>query len=152
MNAIQNAPCVQEVYNRTQLLGNISQQSGKKVFYLIDVRRPGGDYVAHVMLNYRATILLKETSKSNACPVCYLPVIAFTIAKTMKRGKLDRFTVKIAHWCWIARAEHPKPELRSAIGLLLLPAEQGSHGCALREAQDSIKAPHLRDCAFKVGI
>jgi hypothetical protein len=56
---------------------------GKKILYLINVGRPSGYYVAHIMLNNGATILHKQASKFNACPVCYLPVMTFPIAETM---------------------------------------------------------------------
>jgi len=100
------------------------------------------------MLNHRAAIQLKLTSEFSARPVRYLPVMAFAVAKTMERGKLDRFTIKIAHWRWIPGAEHPKPEFRRTTCLLLLPAKQGGHGGALREAKDSVEVSNLRDGVF----
>jgi hypothetical protein len=151
VDAIQNVTCVHSTpatYNRIQSLENISYESRQEILYLIDVGRPGGDYVAHIMLNNGAAILLKQTSQFSARPVRYLPVMAFAIAKTMERGELDRFTIETAHWCWIPGAEHPKPELWSSTLLLLLPAKQCAHGGALREAKDSVQAPHLRDGVF----
>jgi hypothetical protein len=133
-NSHSNFVYTNNLQQNANYLKPLSQETGKKILYPIDVGRPSGDYVAHIMLDDRAAILLKQTSKLGASPVRYLPVMAFTVAKTVERGELDRFAIKIAHRCWIPRAEHPKPELRSTTGLLLVPAEQCGHGSALREA------------------
>lgn len=109
--------------------------------------------MAHIMLNNRATTLIKSIREFGACPVCYLPVMIFRVAKAMKRGELNWLTVKITYdRCWITRAEYPKPEFEGATSLLLLSAEQGCHCCALGETKNAVNVPHLRDSMFKVCV
>lgn len=76
--------CTPPAYNRIQSHEKVSNETGKKILYPINVGRPSGDYVAHIMFNNRAEIQLKQTSKFRACPVCYLPVMTIPIAETME--------------------------------------------------------------------